>query len=44
MNLSIQELMEDKQVFSWTAEDEKLISKEKLLAGVTVNLKPEDEK
>jgi len=44
LNLSIQELMEDKPVFSWTAEDEKLISKEKLLAGVTVNLKPEDEK
>jgi uncharacterized protein DUF5681 len=43
MNLSIQELMEDKPVFSWTAEDEKLLSKEKLLAGVTVNFKPEDD-
>jgi hypothetical protein len=44
MNLSIQELMEDKPVFSWTAQDEKLISKEKLLAGATVNLKAEDGK
>jgi uncharacterized protein DUF5681 len=44
MNLSIQELMEDKPVFSWTAEDERRISKENLLAGVTVTLKPTDEK
>jgi hypothetical protein len=43
MNLTIQELMEDKQVFGWTVEDQKLLSKEKLLAGVTVNLKPEDQ-
>jgi hypothetical protein len=41
MNLSIEELMKDKPVFSWTTEDEARISKEKLLDGVTYN--PEDE-
>jgi hypothetical protein len=44
MNLSIQELMEDKPVFGWTAEDDNLTSKEKLLAGVTVTLTPNDKK
>jgi hypothetical protein len=42
LNLSIQELMEDKPVFGWTADDEKQLSKENLLAGVTVNVKPRD--
>jgi hypothetical protein len=36
--------MEDKPVFGWTAEDDKQISKEKLLAGVTVTLTPNDKK
>jgi hypothetical protein len=34
--LSLQDLMQGKKVFGWTAEDEERTSKENLLKGVTV--------
>jgi hypothetical protein len=42
-NLSMEELMGDRAVFDWTPEDEKAISKTRLLKGVTYNGESENQ-
>jgi hypothetical protein len=37
LNLSLAELMKDRPVFAWTAEDDARVEKTKLLEGVTYN-------